>query len=93
MIVIYNTNILKTINLEEILNSAEGIRQGQLTGEEGERGQFTRQGRIQSAPLLQTQNFRLKNITEFLVVSGCVFYYLYIIHSPALKNNCFYFCK
>ena len=36
-------------------------------------------GRIQLAPLLQTQNFGRKFITEFLLVSGCVFYYFYII--------------
>ena len=41
--------------------------------------QLTREGvrensspsRIQPAPLLQTQDFRRKNVTEFLVVSDC----------------------
>ena len=35
--------------------------------------------RIHSAPLLQTQNFRRKNVNEFLAVSDFVFYYFHII--------------
>ena len=36
-------------------------------------------GKIQSAPLLQTQNFRQKNVIDFLVVCYCFLYYFYII--------------
>ena len=44
----------------------------------GERGQFTGDNsRIQSAPLLLSQNFRRKNITKFLLVSGCLLLLLY----------------
>ena len=56
----------------DLLNSSEGIWQGQLTGE-GVR-EDSSPGRIQPVPLLETQNFRWKNVTEFPVVSGCVFY-------------------
>ena len=83
------------IYLKLFLNSSEVIWQGKLTGkkrgEEGEGGQFagensacitfinTKPSKIQPASLLQTQNLRQKNVTEFLVVSDCVFYYLNII--------------
>ena len=53
----------------------------------GERGQFTGDNsRIQSAPLLLSQNVRRKNITKFLLVSGCVFYYFYIIQNSNSKQ-------
>ena len=49
-------------------------------------------GRIQPAPLLYTQNFRWKKVTEFVAVSDCVFYYFILYNNPKL-NNCFHFCK
>ena len=83
------------IFLKLFLNSSEVIWQGKLTGKkrggEGEGGQFTgensawitftntKPSKIQPALLLQTQNLRQKNVTEFFVVSDCVFYYLNII--------------
>ena len=35
-------------------------------------------GRIQPAQLLQTQNIQPENVTEFPVVSDCIFYYFCI---------------
>ena len=59
------------------LNSSEGICQGHLIEEVVKKDSSPE--RIQPAPLLQTQNLRQKNVTDFFVVSDCVFYYFYII--------------
>ena len=52
-----------------------------LTGAAGEMTLRLREDsslrRIQPAPLLQTQNFRQKNITDFLVVSDCLLLLIY----------------
>ena len=52
-----------------------------LTGAAGEMTLWMREEsslrRIQPAPLLQTQNFRQKNITDFLVVSDCLLLLIY----------------
>ena len=58
--------------------------QEQLTGEGGERVQFTGEN---SACIIFTNR---KNVTEFLVVSDCV---TFILHNNPTLNNYFYFCK
>ena len=59
------------------LNSSEGIWQGQLTGGGREKWQFTVEN--SACTIITNTKLSVKNISEFFVVSDCVFYYFYII--------------
>ena len=63
------------IFLKWFLNSSEGILPGQLTGRRGEVERKIHQSKFSLHHCYKRKNVRRKNVTEFLVVSDCYFYY------------------